>query len=101
MTTGGERVAPRFVPTLTDVVEAAPDTLAPKAAPSPVTVPPATATDLEALMTLRVQAVLRERLDQALRAALLELEPAVREAVAQALNEADVFTGTARGPARR
>ncbi|MCZ2103059.1 MAG: hypothetical protein OZ923_03350 [Comamonadaceae bacterium] len=98
MTAGGERVAPRFVPTLTDVVEAAPDTLAPKVAPPPVAIPPAAATDLEALLTLRVQAALRERLDQALRVALRELEPAVREAVAQALLEAGAGAHAAPGP---
>ena len=95
------RTPPRFVPTLTDVVDlpaqvpqARPTAPAPgvpavaqvrRDAPAqPASAP---SPDLEAEIAERVQALLQERLGQALQLALQEVRPLVREAVAQSLSK--------------
>lgn len=99
------RTPPRFVPTLTDVVDLpaqAPQARPPAPAPAAPVVAasaavagvwrdasaqpaPAPAPDLEAEIAERVQALLQERLGQALQLALQDVRPLVREAVAQSL----------------
>ena len=92
----GPRPLPRFIPTLTDVVQmppppvvaqaaaAAPDAVVPEL---PAAVPPSESADVENAVAQRVQTLLQARLDQAVHQVLDGMQPLVREAVAQALAE--------------
>ena len=92
----GPRPLPRFIPTLTDVVQmppppvvaqaaaAAPDAVVPEL---PAAVPPSESVDVENAVAQRVQTLLQARLDQAVHQVLDGMQPLVREAVAQALAE--------------
>lgn len=95
------RTPPRFVPTLTDVVDspvqlpqaALPQMPLPRAPQPPVVAhevtavasPSAFSPDLEAAIAEHVHAMLQERLSQTLHFALQDLRPLVHEAVAEAL----------------
>ncbi|OJU87167.1 MAG: hypothetical protein BGO13_15015 [Burkholderiales bacterium 66-5] len=86
------RPLPRFIPTLTDVVQMPPPVVAqpaPDAALSEAVVqsPSVGPTDVESAVAQRVQALLQARLDQAVHQVLDGMQPLVREAVAQALAE--------------
>ena len=90
------RPLPRFIPTLTDVVQLPPPVMVPPAALAtpepvvpelPVVTPPREAAEMESAIAQRVQTLLQARLDQAVREVLDGLQPLVREAVAQALAE--------------
>ncbi|WP_024536997.1 hypothetical protein [Comamonas badia] len=89
------RPLPRFIPTLTDVVQMPPPVVAQPAPAAPdaalseavVQSPSVGPTDVESAVAQRVQALLQARLDQAVHQVLDGMQPLVREAVAQALAE--------------
>lgn len=89
------RPLPRFIPTLTDVVQMPPPVVAQAAAAAPdavmpelpAAVPPSESADVENAVAQRVQTLLQARLDQAVHQVLDGMQPLVREAVAQALAE--------------
>ena len=91
----GPRPLPRFIPTLTDVVQMPPPVVAQAAAAAPdavvpelpAAVPPSESADVENAVAQRVQTLLQARLDQAVHQVLDGMQPLVREAVAQALAE--------------